>query len=301
MSFRFFDPDPAAPAAVLGEHVCAAYQDIAALDKFVEGLDVVTFEFENVPAAIAQRLAQRVPVYPPPAALHVTQDRLSEKRALQTHGLPVARHAPLDIADDVPAALQCVGLPAVFKTRRLGYDGKGQLAVSSQPEGVVAFQELGGRDIIAEQRLLFQRELSLVSVRGVDGHIAHYPLVENRHSAGILRETLAPAPSVDRVQAGAQAGAERLLTALNYVGCLAIEFFQVDGELIANEIAPRVHNTGHWTIEGATTSQFENHLRAICGLPLGDTAPVAPARMLNVLGDFPDLARLVGRCQRACA
>jgi 5-(carboxyamino)imidazole ribonucleotide synthase len=290
LRFRFFDSDPAAPAGSLAEHVVAPYDDDAALDAFAAHLDVVTYEFENVPVAAARRLETHVPVFPPPAALEITQDRLAEKRFLAASGFQVARFAAVDTDAELERALDSVGLPAVLKTRRMGYDGKGQAVVHTSAAARAACDELGGRQLILEEYVQFERELSLVAVRGAAGAQAYYPLVENEHRGGILRQTRAPAPGADdQLQATARAGAEHIMSALDYIGCLAIEFFQRGVELIANELAPRVHNSGHWTIDGAATSQFENHLRAICGLPLGDPAPSARSVMLNVIGVFPDL------------
>jgi 5-(carboxyamino)imidazole ribonucleotide synthase len=294
MQFRFLDPDRVAPAGSLGEHVVAPYDDEAALDAFADGVDVVTYEFENVPVAAARRLAEHVPVYPPPAALEVTQDRLAEKHYLEAAGFRVARFAAVDTVEDLQRALAAVGLPAVLKTRRMGYDGKGQAIIRERDAAALAFDALGGAGLILEEFITFDRELSLVIVRSRAGALACYPLVENRHRDGILRETRAPAQQLtEGLQADAQAGAERVMAPLNYVGCLAIEFFQRGDQLIANELAPRVHNTGHWTIDGAVTSQFENHLRAITGLPLGDTSASAHTLMLNIIGAFPELAQLL--------
>jgi 5-(carboxyamino)imidazole ribonucleotide synthase len=294
MQFRFLDPDSVAPAGPLGEHIVAPFDADAALDAFADGLDVVTYEFENVPVASARRLAERVPVNPPPAALEITQDRLAEKRYLEAAGFSVARYAAVDTLAELHGALHAVGLPAILKTRRMGYDGKGQVVIRDSDGASAALEALGGADLILEEFVTFERELALVAVRSHAGTVACYPLVENRHHAGILRETRAPASKLaPRAQADAQTGAERVMSPLSYVGCLAIEFFQRDDQLIANELAPRVHNTGHWTIDGAVTSQFENHLRAIAGLPLGDTSATSHAHMLNVIGAFPDLARLL--------
>ena len=294
MQFRFFDPDPHASSAMLAQHIVAPYDDLAALDAFADGLDVVTYEFENVPFATAHYLAQRVEVYPPPRALEITQDRVAEKGFMHAAGLSVARFVPVCSCSDLEDGLDIVGLPAVLKTRRMGYDGKGQRVIRDASSARAALEDLGTTNLVLEEFVTFDRELSLVAARGREGASVCYPLVENHHREGILRETRAPAPGLDKqLQRMAESGAQQMMSTLNYVGCLAIEFFQRGDELIANEVAPRVHNTGHWTIEGAVTSQFENHVRAITGLPLGSAAPIANAIMLNVVGSFPSLERLL--------
>jgi len=268
LSFRFLDPSPDAPAGEVGELLVGAYDDPAYLDRLADGAAVVTYEFENVPVAAARRVG----AVPGAAALEASQDRLVEKQLFRRLGIPTA---PID--DEVTE------FPALLKTRRLGYDGKGQRLVGTRP----------GTDpgYVLEGLVPFDRELSLVSVRGHSGETAFYPLVENVHEGGILRSSRAPA--VAAPQAKAQDLATRLLDDLGYIGVLALELFDVGGELVANELAPRVHNTGHWTIEGAETSQFENHLRAILGLPLGSTAARCDVVMLNLIGALPDTAALL--------
>jgi 5-(carboxyamino)imidazole ribonucleotide synthase len=268
LSFRFLDPAPEAPAREVGELVVGAYDDPAALDRLVSGADVVTYEFENVPVEAARRAG----AVPAAAALEAAQDRLAEKRLFRRLGIPTA---PID--DEVTT------FPALLKTRRLGYDGKGQRLVETRP----------GFDPghVLEGLVPFDRELSLLAVRGRDGDTRFWPLVENVHEGGILR--LSRAPAAGAPQALAEGYATRLLDELGYVGVLALELFDVGGELVANELAPRVHNTGHWTIEGATTSQFENHLRAVLGLPLGATDALAPAAMVNLIGRVPPLEELL--------
>ena len=294
LRFRILDPAPDAPAGHLAEHLIGSYGDLDLLDDFADGLDVVTYEFENVPVAAAQRLAQRVPVYPPPAALATAQDRLAEKNFFTKIELPTPRFAAVDSRDDLAAAIAAIGLPGVIKTRRLGYDGKGQAVLRAPEDADSVWQMLSGQPLIYEAFVPFDRELSILAVRGQDGATAYYPLVENHHCEGILRLSLGPAPnSPPALQAQAAAYAQRALAALNYVGVLAIELFQVGDALLANEMAPRVHNSGHWTIEGAVTSQFENHLRAVCGLPLGDPAPRGLAAMINVIGALPDRAAVL--------
>jgi 5-(carboxyamino)imidazole ribonucleotide synthase len=286
---RFLDPAPEAPAGRVGELIVGGYEDRAALDRLADGLALVTYEFENVPVASARHLADRVPVWPPPRALEVSQDRVVEKQFLESAGVPVAPWRPVGSRVELDRALSELGCPAVLKTRRLGYDGKGQQVIREPAEGERAWMRLGAAPLILEGFVRFDRELSILAVRGQDGATACYPLVENLHAGGILRRSLAPAPAVSPVlQTEAEGHARRVLETLGYVGVLAIELFQVGDRLLANEMAPRVHNSGHWTIEGAETSQFENHLRAVAGLPLGGTAPRGVSAMLNLIGTLPD-------------
>jgi 5-(carboxyamino)imidazole ribonucleotide synthase len=293
--FRFLDPAHEAPVKDLAEFVRADFQDDAALDRFAAGLEVVTYEFENVPVDVAEKLSRRVPVYPPPAALQVSQDRLDEKSFFQKLGIPTAPFVPVRTRADLDHALAEAGCPTILKTRRMGYDGKGQRLIRDRAAAEQAWQTLaksakGENDagLLLEGFVRFDRELSQIAVRGRDGHMVFYPLVENHHAEGMLRLSLAPAPDLTaEVEAVARDYARRVLEALRYVGVLAIEFFQQGGQLIANEMAPRVHNSGHWTIEGAETSQFENHLRAILGLPLGTAEARGPCAMLNIIGKLP--------------
>jgi 5-(carboxyamino)imidazole ribonucleotide synthase len=265
LSFRFLDPSSDAPAAEVGELLVGAYDDPDLLDRLADGAAAVTYEFENVPVAAARRVG----AVPAAAALEAAQDRRTEKELFQRLGIPTPAFG------DVPP-------PAVVKTRRLGYDGKGQRI----ERGAYAAAD----DELAEELLDFDRELSLIAVRGRDGETRFYPLVENVHGDGILRTSRAPA--ADAPQAEAEEYATRLLDELGYVGVLALELFDVGGRLLANELAPRVHNTGHWTIEGAATSQFENHLRAVLGWPLGSTA-TRPSVLFNLIGDVPELQEVL--------
>jgi 5-(carboxyamino)imidazole ribonucleotide synthase len=269
LSFRFLDPSPDACAQAVGELVVGEYGDDKALDRLVDGADAVTFEFENVPVAAARRVG----ALPGPAALEHGQDRLHEKELFRSLGIPTARFGSLDET----------GLPALVKTRRLGYDGKGQRLAEAT--------EAVGEHELAEEVVAFDRELSIVGVRGGDGETRFWPLGENVHREGILRVTRVPA--VDAPQREAEAICTALLDALGYVGVLAVELFDVGGRLLANEFAPRVHNTGHWTIDGAETSQFENHVRAILGVPLGPTGAHAASVMVNLIGDVPPLDELL--------
>ncbi|MBL8058544.1 MAG: 5-(carboxyamino)imidazole ribonucleotide synthase [Anaerolineales bacterium] len=288
LRFRFLDPAPEAPAGQLAEHLAAEYTDERAWAAFADGLAAITYEFENVPVTAARALAERVPVYPPPAALEAAQDRLSEKRLFQELGLPTPACAPVATRAELEAALAALGWPAVLKTRRLGYDGKGQALLRAPADVEPAWRALAGVPLILEAFIPFERELSLLAVRGRSGETAFYPLVETHHRDGILRlSVVVPGATASADQRQAEDYAARVLRRLDYVGVLAIEFFQHNGRLLANEMAPRVHNSGHWTIEGALTSQFENHLRAVLGWPLGAAAARGPAAMLNLIGDTP--------------
>jgi len=261
LSFRFLDPSADAPAAEVGELLVGEYDDPDLLDRLADGAAAVTFEFENVPVAAAERIG----AIPAAAALEASQDRLVEKQLFRRLGIPTPK-----LDDEVDE------FPAILKTRRLGYDGKGQRLVE-------AWQGPDPAHVL-EERVPFDRELSLLAVRGADGDTRFYPLVENVHEGGILRTSRVPARNAP--QAEAEEYATRLLDELGYVGVLAIELFDVGGRLLANEFAPRVHNTGHWTIEGAATSQFENHLRAVLGLPLGPTDS-RPSVLINLIGRTP--------------
>ena len=286
--FVFVDPTAGSPAAAVGTQLVCDYGDSAALDALSE-CHVVSYEFESVPVAAAEAIAARVPVYPPPLALRVAQDRLSEKSCFRELGIQTAPFVAVDSLDDLARGIAVVGLPAVLKTRRLGYDGKGQFVLRRVEDVAAAWSAVGGAASILEGFVSFERELSLIAVRARDGQTAFYPLGENLHQRGILRKTLAPAPDwTPELQRAAEGYATLILERLSYVGVLAVELFQVGSALIVNEIAPRVHNSGHYTIEGSRTSQFENHLRAILGLPLGDTAALCPTCMLNVVGAVPD-------------
>jgi 5-(carboxyamino)imidazole ribonucleotide synthase len=294
MHFRVLDPAAECPAAVVAEHIRGEYEDFQALYRFCQGLDIVTFEFENVPVDTARWLAERVPVFPSPLALEVGQDRIAEKTFFESIGVPVPAFSTVDTHVDLDAAVRRIGLPAVLKTTRFGYDGKGQEVLKSSADVDTAWARLGGRPLILEQFIPFDRELSILSVRGRSGETAFYPLVENVHRDGILRTSTAPAPRVSRdLQAKAEQIATKALQSLGYVGVLAVELFQQGDDLLVNEMAPRVHNSGHWTIEGAETSQFENHLRAIAGMPLGPTGCIGSSVMINLIGTWPDPAAVL--------
>jgi len=289
VAFRFLDPSPDAPAAAVGELVVGGLDDEAALDEVARGADVVTYEWEGVPATSARHLAAHgMPVRPGDRSLEVSQDRLVEKDTFRALGVGTPEYRAVSSRPDLDTAVDAIGLPAVLKTRRGGYDGKGQAVLRAPSDLDAAWTSLGDVPLILEAFVPFDRELSIVGVRGVDGAIACWRVVENEHRDGILHLTRAPAPSSEALTARAQEIASELLLALDHVGVLAIELFDVEGDLLANEVAPRVHNSGHWTIEGAMTSQFENHVRAVLGLPLGDTSARGTAAMLNCVGAMPD-------------
>ncbi len=294
MQFRLMDTSPDACAGQVAELYTGDLTDKEALTAFAEGLDVITFEWENVDVESARFLVERTPFYPPPRALAASQDRLVEKALFRSLGIETAPFASVEDAAALPPAVEQIGLPAVLKTRRLGYDGRGQWMLRSAHDIIEAAGEMDSSCIL-EGFVPFQRELSIIAVRGRDGETAFYPLVQNHHYEGILRLSLAPAPKLTlALQAAAEDLARRVLDELAYVGVLAIELFEVEGRLLANEMAPRVHNSGHWSIEGAACSQFENHLRAIAGLPLGSTAAVGHSAMLNLIGTAPDVATMAG-------
>lgn len=288
MQFAFLDPAPDACAQVVGEHIRADYSDQDHLRQLADEVDLVTFEFESVPAETVAFLSQFVPVYPCAEALRVARDRWFEKSMFKDLGIPTPAFADIQSQADLDSAVASIGLPAVMKTRTLGYDGKGQKVLREAADVAGAFAELGSVPCLLEGFVPFSGEVSLIAVRGRDGETRCYPLVHNTHEGGILK--LSIASKNHPLQALAEDYAGRVLDKLNYVGVLAFEFFEVDGGLKANEIAPRVHNSGHWTIEGAECSQFENHLRAIAGLPLGSTAKVGEAAMLNFIGEVPDVS-----------
>ena len=277
--------------------VVADWTDYAALEAFAARVDVVTFDFENVPAETAHWLAERVAVFPAPQALAVAQDRLAEKTLFRECGLPTPDFMTVDTREQLDQALAAVGAPAILKTRRLGYDGKGQFRLREPADADAAWAALGAQaskhGLILEAFVPFERELSVLAVRGRDGDFRTWPLTRNWHVDGVLSMSLAPAPDIDLLQPRATELARTLAERLDYVGVFALELFVRDGELLGNEMAPRVHNSGHWTIEGAHTSQFENHVRAVLGLPLGDTGARGMSAMFNWIGELPDLSAVL--------
>jgi len=299
LRFLVLDATPDACAGQFAPMLEADYRDQAGLAEFAGRVDVATFDFENVPAESARWLAERVPVFPNPRALAVAQDRLAEKTLFRELGIPVPEFATIDSREQLDAALATVGTPCILKTRRLGYDGKGQFRIKSPADADAAWQALGSQagsvGLILEGFVAFQRELSVIAVRGRDGELQAWPLTENWHDHGILSASLAPAQADPALQAQALDAARRVAEALDYVGVFALELFLKDGVLVANEMAPRVHNSGHWTIEGAETSQFQNHLRAVLGLPLGSTRALGHSVMLNWIGAMPAAAPVLAQ------
>lgn len=285
--FVILDPSGDAGAVGLGQHLQGAFDDPALLSALATEADVVTYEFENVPADVAGYLAQHTKIYPPAKALEVSQDRLAEKNFFQSLNITTAGYRKIDDLTDLRQAMATVGYPAILKSRRLGYDGKGQTQIQSEQDLSPAWETMQGVPSIVEQRIPFDREISIIAARNPSGATVFYPISENYHQGGILR--VAKCCTNDPAQAAAEALAHRILQALDYVGVIAVEMFQANGELIANEFAPRVHNSGHWTIEGAQTSQFENHIRAIMNLPLGKTDAVGHSAMVNFIGNIPSL------------
>jgi 5-(carboxyamino)imidazole ribonucleotide synthase len=282
------EPEPQSPAARVCAHaIVAAYDDPRGLEALAAVADVVTFEFENVPAAALERLAALgVPVAPGPRALAVAQDRVDEKTFLNGAGVHTVAFAHAQDAAGAVEAVAAIGAPALMKTRRDGYDGKGQRWVEHAAEAAAAFEALGGKPVIVEAAAAFTRELSVIAARGRDGEIAVYPLGENHHEGGVLRRTMAPAEVSPEIAAQAERIAAQVLAGLDYVGVIGIELFELpDGRLLVNEIAPRVHNTGHWTMDGCEVDQFEQHIRAVAGWPLGPTHALVRVEMLNLLGE----------------
>lgn len=287
LRFVFVDKSEEAPGGQVGDIILGEFSDPAALRKLSDAADVITYDVENVPGD-AVREAVDKPFWPPVTALEKGQDRLLEKTMFREQGIPTPPFQAVDTLDELKAAAADIGLPAVLKTRRLGYDGKGQRLLKTETDIETAFEAIGGVPLILEGFVDFEREVSIIGVRSTNGEVRCYPLSENTHRDGILRYSIAPYNDA-KLQEKAEAHVTRLLEHFEYAGVLTIEFFVKDGELMANEIAPRVHNSGHWTIEGAVTSQFENHVRAILGLPLGDTAARGPSAMINFIGEMPAL------------
>lgn len=304
LSVHVYCPDPDSPAFdVARSHTIAAYDDEAALTAFAGRCDVVTYEFENVPARAAEVIAGRTLLRPGALALATSQDRLVEKTFLRKAGVEVAAFAPIDGMADIDAAIAVTGLPAILKTRRFGYDGKGQRKVESREALAAAVAELGGGDLILEALVPFALEVSAIVVRGANGAVAVYDIGENSHANHILKETRVPARIGAETAAAAVALGRRIADALDYVGVLGVELFVVrDGSgerLVVNEIAPRVHNSGHWTEDGAVTSQFENHVRAIAGWPIGSVETIAPTVMENLIGAEADAWAMIVADPRA--
>jgi 5-(carboxyamino)imidazole ribonucleotide synthase len=290
----FLDRSDDTPAAQVAPTLLGELTDESLLRELAQRSQVLSFDWENVsvPALRAATRGTRVRIAPPLRALAIAQDRLSEKRLFERLGIATTRYAAVDTLAALQRAVTEIGLPGLLKTRRMGYDGKGQRVLRSSRDIPVAWNELGGTALLYEEFVPFDFEVSIIGVRARGGAVAFYPLCRNRHREGILRLTTAPFehPALRR---SAEAHLRAILTDLRYVGVLTVEFFVRNGRLIANEMAPRVHNSGHWTIEGAVTSQFENHLRAICGLPLGDTAARGHAGMINLISRVPPRQQLL--------
>ena len=292
--FLFLDPAAGAPAAALAPQIVAPFTDAARLAELAARTEVLTFDWENISVQSLRAFGRGVRICPPVPALAAAQDRVSEKRLFGKLAIPTTRWQAVDSPRSLQRALRGIGLPAVMKTRRLGYDGKGQAVVRTVGEAMQALADLGGVPLLYEELVPFDLEVSVIAARSTRGEVAVYPLNRNLHAGGILRLTCAPY-GTPALQRQAAAHARRVLEHFGYAGVLTVEFFVRRGRLIANEMAPRVHNSGHWTIEGAVTSQFENHLRAILGLPLGATQARGHAAMVNLLGRMPPRELLLGQ------
>lgn len=288
----FLDPAEESCAAAVGRRLRADYTDEAVLNALAEASGIVTLEFENVPLAALDHLSRRCVLRPGRESLETAQDRLLEKRCFESLGIPVAPWAEVDDARALREAVERVGMPCVLKSRRMGYDGKGQVMLDADSDLEAAWAQIGAQPAIVEARVALAREVSCLVARASDGALAFYPLSENRHDEGILRA--ARPRSDDPLATAATEYTRRLVEKLEHVGVLALEFFvSKNGELLANEFAPRVHNSGHWSIEGASCSQFENHMRAVAGLPLGDTGLRGASAMINLLGSLPPVEGLL--------
>ncbi len=292
LRFVFLDQSEDAPGAQVGRIVQGAFDDPAGLRELASHVDVVTFDVENVPVDAIQEIAAQKPFLPPPNALGASQDRLDEKTLFRKLRIPTPEFAAVDSLADLINAVERIGLPGVLKTRRFGYDGRGQFFLKTPRDIETAWSTLGSVPLIYEGFVDFSREVSIIGVRSTKGEIACYPLSANTHSSGILRYSTAPYRNAP-LQRQADTYLKRLMKHFDYAGVLTIEFFVKRGKLIANEMAPRVHNSGHWTIEGAATSQFENHMRAILGLPLGSVQPIGHSAMVNFIGTIPEAAQVL--------
>lgn len=288
----FLDRSADTPGAQVAPTLIGDLQDAGLLAELAARSDVVTFDWENISGSALKPLEKITQVRPPRAALEISQDRLAEKALFTRLKIPVAAHCAIDSREELIRALEKIGLPGVLKTRRLGYDGKGQYVLRTAGDADQAWAAIGAAGLIYEKFQDFSREVSLVGVRSASGQTVFYPLSSNTHGGGILRHSVAPFINA-RLEKSARLYMKRVMQALEYIGVLTIEFFVMRGSLVANEMAPRVHNSGHWTIEGCVTSQFENHLRAVCDMPLGSTRPLGHTAMINFLGLMPDRDRLL--------
>ncbi|MFM2391912.1 MAG: hypothetical protein RLZZ437_3467 [Pseudomonadota bacterium] len=297
---RVYDPDPAAPAGQIARLTSAPYDDIAALSAFASSVDVITYEFENIPTAALDALQALRPIHPNRRALATSQDRIAEKDFLNGLGLQTAPYAAVSSLDELTAALGRIGAPAILKTTRLGYDGKGQARIMSAADAPVAWESMQGAPSVLEGFIDFSHEVSVIGARGQDGSVACYDPGENVHESGILRTTTVPARLTPGQRTDAVLIAARILNALDYVGVMGVELFVTAKGMIVNEIAPRVHNSGHWTQNGCAVDQFEQHIRAVAGWPLGDGGRHSDVVMENLIGD--DIARIPALlCDRNCA
>ena len=295
LDFLFLDKDASTPGGQVAPILAGAFDDRQLLGELARRCAVITFDWENVGVEALEALpADGARISPPLRALAAAQDRLTEKRSFELLGIPTTRYAAVDSRESLELAVKSIGLPGVLKTRRLGYDGKGQFVLRQPADLDRAWETLGGSPLLYENLVPFDAEVSVIAVRGLDGAVGFYPLNLNVHREGILRLTRAPHGNAALARQ-AQRAARKLLEHFKYVGVLTIEFFVKRGKLIANEMAPRVHNSGHWTIEGAETSQFENHVRAIAGLPLGSTAARGHSAMINLVGQMPTRAPLLAQ------
>jgi len=296
LDFILFDPDIHACGGKVANIIHAPFTDTEALEKFTKQVDVITYEFENIPLLTVDYLEKFKPVYPPRKALQFSQDRFVEKTFLQNLKVPVPKFAEVNSLHELESACNTIKLPAVLKTRRMGYDGKGQIVINSKSEIQKAWQEINNHSLILEEMIRFSKEISIIGVRDGKGEILFYPPIHNTHKEGILRLSRAPAEIDMAVFEAGKGYVKSVVETLDYVGVIAIEFFltgdNLGYNLIANEIAPRVHNSGHWTIEGAETSQFENHIRAVSGRPLGSTECIGSSAMVNIIGKMPDISNL---------
>lgn len=294
VDFVLYDSSPDACAANIGEFICADFNDKNKLTEFAKKVDVVTLEWENIPLSVLEHVAQYVPVYPSPRAVQIAQERLQEKTLFTKLGIPTPTYYAIESADELMATAIAHADHLVIKSRRFGYDGKGQARLSHADDAGNIWTDLGGVPLIAEQFVKFTREVSIIAARNPSGEVRYYPIAQNVHSNGILMQSRAVVN--DPLQHKAEDYITRVLNELDYVGVLAFEFFDCAGELYANEIAPRVHNSGHWSIEGAVTSQFENHIRAILNWPLGDTTTRVDAIMYNLIGSMPNRDEVLTVC-----
>jgi 5-(carboxyamino)imidazole ribonucleotide synthase len=292
LRFVFVDSSADAPGAQVGRIITGAFDDPAKLAQLADEVDVVTFDVENVPMSAVADIARHKPFYPQPAALGASQDRLTEKTLFRQLKIPTPDFAAVDSLSDLQSAIEAIGLPGILKTRRLGYDGRGQFQIREAEDVEKAWAALGSVPLIYEAFVKFSREISLIAARSTRGDTRFYPISANTHAHGILRYSIAPYQNAS-LQGQAETYIKRVLKHFDYAGILTIEFFVKNGKLIANEMAPRVHNSGHWTIEAAETSQFENHMRAILGMPLGSTRAIGHSAMVNFIGTIPTAERVL--------